>query len=266
MVYRNRTGSTTLVFICAVVLSCLTVRAQEPPATEATIETDRIILEQMQLGREAMDRGDFRQAREHFHLVLELDWNNPLAYQWWSAAEENLERHIRGLIRAGDRNASRGAYAEALLNYYEAQRLDSARSDVRSRLRWVGKKIYADRYVLAGLKYYLDGDIDRVHAALDSALHYDPENANALALREKVNFVAAAPTGQFRLRDDTAVWEIHLAALKKYRDGEYESAIKQWEKILEKYPGNGDVLANIEQARLRLRPESDTPGNMAKDK
>jgi len=53
------------------------------------------------------------------------------------------------------------------------------------------------------------------------------------------------------------MWELHLAALKMYRDGQYHAAIKQWEMILEKYPGDADVLANIEQARLRLQPERD---------
>ena len=61
------------------------------------------------------------------------------------------------------------------------------------------------------------------------------------------------------------IWELHLAALKKYRDGEYQAAIEQWESILKKYPGNADILANIEQARLRLTPAGENVAHNRED-
>ena len=247
-------------------LLSLIAGAQELPATEVTVDANPIIAEQMRLGRAAMDRGDFRQAREHFHLVLELDWNNPLASQWWAAAEKDLSGHIRGLLRAGDRCARRAAYAEALINYHEARRYDTTRADIKRRIRAVGKKIYARRCLLAGLEFYLDGDYTQMHAALDSVFYYDPENASALAFREKVRNDGGPRADQLRLQDDAEVWELHLAALKKYRGGEYQAAIDLWAKILGKYPGNADVLANIEQARLRLQPERGAPANTTGDK
>jgi len=47
---------------------------------------DSIIVRQVQLGYEALERGDYRQACELFRLVLDIDWNNPQAYQWWTSA------------------------------------------------------------------------------------------------------------------------------------------------------------------------------------
>lgn len=225
-----------------------------PAQTPSDPVSDSIIAGQVRLGREAMERGDYRQACEIFRLVLDVDWNNPQAYQWWTKAETDLAGHIQGLLRAGDRSMARGEYAEALINYHEALRCDSTRTDIRQRVRWAGKKIYADRFVLAGLTAYLAGDYDRMNIALDSALVYDPEHADARALQE-TSRLGAPPNERSQLRDDAAMWEMHLAALKMYREGDYQAAIEQWETILQKYPGDADVLANIEQARLRLQPD-----------
>jgi tetratricopeptide (TPR) repeat protein len=240
-----------LVFLSTLLFSSPPVSAQAP----ANPIADSLIAGQIRLGLVAMQRGDYRQACEMFRLVLDVDWNNPQAYRWWAKAEADLAGHIQGLVQAGDRSMGRGEYAEALANYHEALRADSTRADIRQRVRWAGRKIYADRLVLAGLTAYLAGDYNRMNSALDSALAYNPEHAAALALREKCR-PGATTAERSQLRDDPAMWELHLSALKMYRDGDYAAAIEQWETILQKYPGDADVLANIEQARLRLQPGS----------
>jgi tetratricopeptide (TPR) repeat protein len=243
--------------VCCVLLQFPATRltAQEPDIPDTTTQVHPLIAEQMRLGREAMERGDFSRAREHFRLVLALDWNNPLAYQWWEAAEKNAAARMHDLLQAGDRYTARGEYAEALINYREALRLDPDRTDIKRRLREVSDKISVRRHLLAGLQGYLAGDYVQMDTALDSALMYEPENATALALRKKATGHSSAGGEQTRLQEDPAMWEVHLAALKKYRAGDYLGAITYWRKILEKYPGNSEVLANIEQARLRLPPD-----------
>jgi len=256
---RNRPAA----LVCAMLTLPSIGGAQETTSAEPGNLSDEVIIERLSLGEEAMSRGDFTGARDHFHRVLQLDWNNPQVYQWWCAAKDSAGLQIRQLVSIGDHRMRGGAFAEALVSYHAALRLDSTRADVKWRIRQAGRKVYAQRYLLAGLGFFLREEFESAQAQLDSALGYDPENENILALRERTRSRIEKIAGDTNLKDDPEAWEIHLAALKKYRVGEYRAAVELWERILEKYSGHPDVTANIRQAHLRLQAEGQETVDLA---
>ncbi len=236
---------------------------QGPTPSKLEFSPEEVIVERLSLGQEAMARGNFALARDHFRRVLELDWNNPQVYESWSAAKDSAAQLVRRLVLAGDRRMKSGAYAEALVSYHKALRLDGTRADIKRRIRLTGRKIYAQRCLLAGLEHFLHDDFELARVKLDSALFYDPEDKGALALRERIESRTEEIIGKTNLKDDPETWEIHLQALRKYRAGEYRAAVELWEMILKKYPGNLEAAANIRQARLRLPTENQGTADLA---
>ncbi len=245
--------------VCLLIVRSAISVAQDTPGPVI----DTLVAERLQLGRDAMARGLFFEARDHFGRVLELDWNNPQVYEWWNAAKDSAAIQIDAKIRSGDRLSAKGEYAEALVRYHDALESDSANLVVKRRILATGRKIYARRYLLAGLDYFLQNDYDLARDRLDSALVFDPTNERALSLRERIDGRSAPEVERADLQNDPVSWAIHLAALKDYRAGEYAKAIEQWEKILIKYPGNPDTEANIRQARLRLQADPTEGGRIA---
>jgi len=230
--------------------------AVSEPAGEA-------VEERLRLGQEAMDRRNFAGARDHFYRVLELDWNNPRVYEWWSAAQDSAARQIRHLLVEGNRLLAAGEYAEALVIYHQARGLDSTDRNLRDKIRLAGAKIYAERYVLAALAGFLKEDFEQAQKQLDSAMIFDPENALAQSLTERIRD-RLRQNDQADLQDDPEAWESHLEALKHYRAGNYQAAIDLWEKILLTYPDHPDAVANIRQARLRMQTGQKSDGEIAK--
>jgi hypothetical protein len=59
------------------------------------------------------------------------------------------------------------------------------------------------------------------------------------------------------LQLDEEAWEWYTQGFVEFRAGKYEDAIRWWEQVAARYPGNEDTKKNLEQARLRLQ----APGN-----
>jgi len=242
---------------------CALARAQDSAPEFLDVQLPEAVEERLQLGQDAMARRDFAAARDHFYRVLELDWNNPRVYEWWSAAQDSAARQIRHLLVRGNWLMAAGQYAEALVVYQRARELDGTNWSLKNKIKRAGAKIYAERYVLAALAAFLEEDFERARSRVDSALIFDEQNALALSLSDRIedNLRQAS---QADLQEDPEAWSNHLEALKNYRAGEYQAAIALWEKILVKYPGHSEAMANIRQARLRLQADQKPDGEIAK--
>jgi len=213
------------------------------------------VVERLQLGREAMVRRAFSEARDHFFRVLQLDWNNPQAYAWWCAAKDSVAEQLCQMVATGDRRMAAGRYAEAMIQYYQVLAADSTRADVRRKFVLAQRKAEAQRCLAVGLGHFLQGRYDSVRVMLDSALTYDPENPDAAMFTGRVDTLPPQGGAGEGLQKDPQAWGRHVEALKRYRAGDYAAAIALWERILARYPGHPEVVANIRQARLRLQAE-----------
>jgi len=239
------------------------LRAQTPADSSQPDETASAAGERLCLGQEAMARRAFAEARDHFSRVLRLDWNNPQAYAWWCAAKDSVDMQIRQLVAAGNRNMAAGRYADAMLEYHQVLTADSAHADARRKFFLARRKTEAQRCLAAGLGYFLQGKYDSVRVMVDSALAFDPENSAAAKYAGQVEtFLPQGASGK-GLQQDPEAWAWHVEALKDYRAGDYHAAIALWEKILAKYPGHPDAVANIRQARLRLQAEGKSAEGIA---
>ena len=68
-----------------------------------------------------------------------------------------------------------------------------------------------------------------------------------------------APTSALaELQKNEAIWRVYLEGIEKFREGEYEAAIKLWEQVLAEYPRNAETEKNIQQAKLRLKKNDTT--------
>jgi len=248
-------------YVCWVL--CATGAAQDVVSEFPDVQSPAAVEERLQLGRDAMTRRDFAAARDHFYRVLELDWNNPQVYEWWSAAQDSAARQIRDLLFEGNWYMAAGRYAEALVAYHRARELDSTNWTVKSKIRQAGAEIYAERYLLAAVAAFLKEDFEQARIQVDSALIFDEHNELGLSLADRIED-NLRQVGQVDLQEDPEAWNNHLEALKNYRAGKYQEAIVLWEKILTKYPGHPEAMANIQQARLRLQTGQKRDGEIAK--
>jgi hypothetical protein len=59
------------------------------------------------------------------------------------------------------------------------------------------------------------------------------------------------------LQQDAEAWEWYTQGFVEFRSGQYDEAIRSWEKVSARYPGNEDTMKNLEQARLRIQSPGD---------
>ena len=249
--------------LCAELLPSASATAQVPVDSLRADATPSAAGERLELGRQAMARRAFAEAREHFFRVLQLDWNNPQVYAWWCAAKDSVAQQMQRLTAVGDRRMASGRYADAMISYYEALIQDSTRAGVRDKFSLAQRKAEARRCLAAALESFLRGDYASARAMVDSARGLDPRDSMAVLFAERLQASDQHAEGREGLRTDTEAWAWHVEALKSYRAGDYRAAIGLWEKILAKYPGHPDAMANIRQARLRLKADGPRAGDVA---
>ncbi len=219
----------------------------QPAEPSGMTPVDRLL----RAGYQALAERDFQQARDHFRLVLDLQPNHSRASRFLKACSDSLRVRTEELIAAGDRRFARGAFAEALINYHVAARLDSSRADIFSRIRLAGRRIYSRNYTLKALESYLQSDIPGTEQYLDSAAQFDPDYSLLPQFRQLLQTGPAEQVTKPQLQDDPEMWNLHLQALQHFRDGEFSDAIELWEQILKKYPNDPEIRASIYQAIYR---------------
>ncbi len=116
------------------------------------------------------------------------------------------------------------------------------------------KKMYNKRmamiYLEKGDKFFQDKDFENAVKNYNLALNYDPTNKD---IKKKLQMTGVYKKKQEQRKlDPTAVKEYFQAGLKFYTMGQYESAIKSWEKVLEIDPQHIMAAKNIEKARKMI--------------
>lgn len=229
----------------------IAVFASPSPANSEGASTD-VISVLMRDGRQALDEERFAEAYARFAEVLALDWNHPEAYDMLQMAR--LERDNTLLRWEGDaRNAeSRRDLSKAKWIYERILGEDSTREDLRERVRRLGRQREAADYVRSGMEKFILDDFAGAQLDFEQALTISPKDTLALQYRDRTRQKIAASGSLASIQDDSEAWGRYLDALRKLRAGELAAAEQIWTELLIQYPGNDNILSNLDQVRRRL--------------
>ncbi len=237
----------TIVCWCVITITATCWGQAQPGESPATTPAEKLL----RAGYQALAKRDFLRAQDYFGLVLELEPNHSRASRFYNACTDSLAVRAQELVNAGDRRFAREAFAEALINYHAATRLDSTRQDIFSRIRLAGRRVYSRNYMLDALEAYLQNNLPKAEEFLDSAAQFDADYRLIPQFQQLLQSVPAESVAGPTLRNDPELWETHLTALQHFRDGDFSQAIAVWEKVLERYPNDQEIRASIRQAILR---------------
>lgn len=116
------------------------------------------------------------------------------------------------------------------------------------------KSINVVQHLSLGLKYFNEEKYISSQREFRMALQLDPDNQIAAEFMGRIDERVKESTSLEDLQKDPIIWQSYLNGLEAFRQGDYQGAIKYWERVLEVYPNNRNTLENITQARLRLKP------------
>jgi len=206
----------------------------------------------MKDGRQALEDERYAEAYSRFTEVLALDWNHPHAYDLLQQAR--AERDHALLRWEGDaRNAeSRRDLSKAKWIYERILGEDSTREDLRDRVRRLGRQREAAEFVRSGMEKFILDDFAGAQIEFEQALAISPKDTLALQYHDRTRQKIAASGSLASIQDDSEAWGRYLDALRKLRAGELAAAEQIWTELLIQYPGNDNILSNLDQVRRRL--------------
>ncbi len=178
-----------------------------------------------------------------------------------SEAEYNLLTgdRITALRTEATRQANAGKYSDAAVSYGEILKLNPGDQAAQRSLNQINNRIASLGLLRSGVAAYSAGDTVQARQFLSQALSSNPQDTVALELLSKLDngrSVGAVPLSE--IQKDGAVWKLYLDGIDKFRNGAYAEAIRLWEQVLAKYPGNPETEKNIVQAKLRLQSNGKT--------
>jgi predicted Zn-dependent protease len=222
-------------------------RADEPPS--------QVVAVLLRDGQEALAADRFGEAYARLSEALELDWNNPRAYDLLQEV-----RFARGLTllkwEADAREAeARGDLSKAKWIFERILSEDSTRDDLRDRVRRLGTKRDAAFFIRSGMEKFIADDFAGAQLDFEQALAISPKDTLAEQYRERTRKKIAASMSLSAIQADGADWRQYLEALRKLREGDLPAAERLWNDLLVKYPANESILSNLEQVRMRLGHE-----------
>lgn len=170
------------------------------------------------------------------------------------------ESSYRALVleRCGqlDREASRltreNRLPDAAVRYAEILQYDPENASARRNLKAISDRVGTLTMLRSGLDAYQAGDTATARADFQQLLATNPNDSTALSLMRLLKQPTPAAS-LAELQQNEAVWKLYLDGIEKFRNGQYDDAIKLWEQVLTSYPRNTETEKNIEQAKLRLK-------------
>jgi len=199
------------------------------------------------------DKGSYGAALDLIKLALEVSPNDQKFVVLRDRTVEIREAEIRRLMGFASKAEKDGRYADAITLYDRILEISPDNAAVKQLIAKTSAELYNAQLISKAMELYTNGNLSEAKSRFEEALKEDPDNRVA---REYIIKISAAMEEASELEDlqkDEMVWKTYLTALKHFRNGDYETAIKLWEEVLKGYPGNKNTIKNIEQARLRLQ-------------
>ena len=199
------------------------------------------------------DKGSYGAALDLIKLALEVSPNDQKFVVLRDRTVEIREAEIRRLMGFASKAEKDGRYADAITLYDRILEISPDNAAVKQLIAKTSAELYNAQLISKAMELYTNGNLSEAKSRFEEALKEYPDNRVA---REYIIKISAAMEEASELEDlqkDEMVWKTYLTALKHFRNGDYETAIKLWEEVLKGYPGNKNTIKNIEQARLRLQ-------------
>lgn len=155
--------------------------------------------------------------------------------------------------------ANDGKLSEAAQRYGEILRLNPGDDAARRSMAQLNTRISSLEMLRSGVAAYNSGDTTQARQLFEQVLAVNPSDAVAQGMLDR--FAAGAKVGGTLLAEiqkDPAMWKVYLDGIEKFRAGDYQQAIRLWEQVLDRYPGNPETEKNIQQAKLRLQTNDKT--------
>ncbi len=163
---------------------------------------------------------------------------------------DQLEREAARLVREDN-------LADAAVRYAEILKYDPVNTAARRNLKAVSDQVGTLTLLRSGIEAYQVGDTVSARQFFERLLTVNPNDSAALGLLQLLK--QQAPTSALaELQKNEAIWRVYLEGIEKFREGDYEAAIKLWEQVLAEYPRNAETEKNIQQAKLRLKKNDTT--------
>lgn len=203
-------------------------------------------------GQEALAAERYGEAHDRFSEVLRIDWNHPQAYELLQKARQQRDHAL--LRWEGDARVaeSRRDLSRARWIYERILGEDTTRGDLRECVQRLGLQRDAAEFVRSGMEKFILDDFAGAQLDFDQALAINSKDTLALQYRERTRQKIAASGSLATVQADPDSWARYLDAMRKLRAGDLASAELLWSDLLIKYPGNTDIMSNLEQVRKRL--------------
>ncbi len=199
-------------------------------------------------GQKSMKQGDLTTAERAFHRVLQLDQNHAQAAQFLQEIQQDRitrERDFRlkEVLWETDNLVSAGKYEEAQGKLLEIQQDFPNSEEITQKLQALDPLVRSQKLVQAGQRALEHGEYGEAVRALTAALEINPQDATAQELKER------AVQERDRLRQ---VREALGNGQRAMRQGDPETAEREFQKVLQLDPANTQATALIGQVRQSL--------------
>ncbi|MBS2002919.1 MAG: tetratricopeptide repeat protein, partial [Cyanobacteria bacterium SZAS LIN-5] len=178
------------------------------------------------LGQAFQYRGDFGQAEQEYQQAIRFSpgKTNPLASKLLAGlagakVQANLSKHVNNGVDL----QAKGQFDAAIAEYQQAIAADPRNKDVD------------DIYVNIGSAYQAKKDYTNALTWYQKALSVDPSNDQA-----KAGITAAT-----NLQKDTIVTEKYASGGQKFKAGDYDGAIADFQAVLKVNPNDPDTLFSL---------------------
>jgi|GEM_PF-746765 tetratricopeptide (TPR) repeat protein len=202
------------------------------------------------------EKGDYNAALGAIDLAHKEAPEDPRFMQLRERVLGDRKAKIDSLMTAAGALEIDGRQLDALEIYYRVVELDSENRTAAVAITRIDRSLNVARLIKEGVEYFTNKNYSEANQRFEQVLRLEPNNSVATDYRSRISVLMKKVTDLEDLEKDERVWRIYLNALEHFRNGEYENAIRLWEEVLQFYPGNISTINNIEQARLRMKSET----------
>ncbi len=202
------------------------------------------------------EKGDYNAALGAIELAHREAPEDPRFMQLRERVLGDRKAKIDSLMTAAGALEIDGRQLDALEIYYRVVELDSENRTAAVAITRIERSLNVARLIKEGVEYFTNKNYSEANQRFEQILRLEPNNSVATDYRSRISVLMKKVTDLEDLEKDERVWRIYLNALEHFRNGEYENAIRLWEEVLQFYPGNISTINNIEQARLRMKSET----------
>ncbi len=216
---------------------------------------DEASMHWLQLGSEAMHRGNAAEAAEDFKHVVEGQPQLADGYFGMGLAllrEGKLNDAESALEQAVKLNPDmRGAHMFLGIAQYQMNRPEEAAASLEAELSAQPDSVETLNWL--GLVYLSAGHADKAAAAFDRAVALTPNDASLQYYRGKAHALVAKDAYQQLYKIDPDSWLVHRALGESLAEsGQPDKAIGEFEEAVKKQPNNSDLYEELGESYQKV--------------